>query len=138
MFDAIISLFRFVLVNSLNFSTNVSIFLLFTSIQESLSTNSGVAQLLYQKTGTHNRRADAVHKPKLSLVRLINHLAFFMISIIHVGSRHVKIMPSHAIDLRYNSSGQLHITSNGNFSLLNNLIIKSDSLTKFTNLPTYT
>ncbi|HCY21228.1 TPA: hypothetical protein DIC40_05260 [Patescibacteria group bacterium] len=83
-------------------------------IQDSLSTNSGVAPSLYPSTGTHKHKHSAVDIQKLSFVMFIVHLAFFIISIIVIGSfRPVKVMFFCASFFISFSSGPLQIIIRG-------------------------
>gem|GEM_PF-6268832 len=82
IFILISSLEKLFLSNSSNFLTNSFKFFSSTNIPEFSSTSSGVAQSLYPKTGTPNAKASAVQIPKLSFVRFISHLAYFIISIL--------------------------------------------------------
>jgi hypothetical protein len=75
-------LFRFFFSKALIQLSKLCWSLLSTKTPEILSTNSGVAQSLYPNTGTPKSNASAVPIPKLSLVKLISHLAFFIISIL--------------------------------------------------------
>jgi hypothetical protein len=107
-------------------------------IQDFESTNSTEAQSLNQNTGTQQSRASIVQIQKLSFVILISHFDSLIILIFSSGFsiRQMKIILSHAIDFKYNSSGPLHIIKSGCFVSLNNLIILSTSFTNFTVLHT--
>jgi hypothetical protein len=83
------------------------------STPESLFTNSVVAHWLYHNTGIHKHRDSAVERPKLSFVKFIVHLAFFILSIIFGGFRHVKDMFFLANFLSSSSSGPLPMIING-------------------------
>jgi hypothetical protein len=64
-------------------------------------------------------------------------LDFWMMGAISAGDfRPIKVIISLAMDFRYCSSGQEPIMINGFWSLSNNLMMRSHSLTKATNLPT--
>jgi hypothetical protein len=139
MLSEILRLFHFLDSKVFIASFRFDIFFLSINIPPFSSTSSLLHHSAYQITGTHKSKASAVHIQNDSLVKFINHLAFFIIfKLSSCGNHHKNITVSHANDFNGISSGHDHIINKFVFVSLQTLIINQTSRTKFTTLPTHT
>ena len=102
--------------------------------------SSTVPPSLYPNTGKSRATASIVLIPQLSLARLINHLACFMIEIFSwvLFTCPTKVIVGQASALSMSSSGHDHMMMSCSLLWLNSFIIRSSSLTKLVTLPTNT